>query len=232
MLGDGQALLDSTLGESASPRAVAAVESRRKRLFDVVAGAVLLVIATPIALAIAIAIRVSSPGPVLFRQERIGLNGARFTVLKFRTMRNGVSHQAHEEFVSAMIAATPRIAEEKAVYKLQNDPRTTRVGRWLRRTSLDEVPQLINVLAGEMSIVGPRPPLEYEVAKYEPWQIERLSVRPGITGLWQVSGRNRLSYRQMCEIDIRYARTWTFAGDVKIALRTPWAMWFDRGGLQ
>jgi lipopolysaccharide/colanic/teichoic acid biosynthesis glycosyltransferase len=135
-------------------------------------------------------------------------------------------------FVATMISSIPGIAEERAIYKLQDDPRVTRVGRLLRTTSLDEVPQLINVLMGDMSLVGPRPPLEYEVAKYEPWQVERLTVRPGITGLWQVSGRNRLTYREMCEIDIRYARSWTFAGDLKIALRTPWAMWVDRGGAE
>lgn len=204
--------------------------SRRKRALDVGFAGALLVLTSPVWLALTVAIRKTSRGPVLFRQQRVGLNGVPFTVLKFRSMQDGAPQEAHERFVTSMISALPAITAPDAIHKLQHDPRITRVGRWMRRTSLDELPQLINVLRGEMSLVGPRPPLAYEVAKYQPWQHERLSVRPGITGLWQVSGRNRLTYLEMCEIDVRYARTWSLLMDLRIILRTPWVMFFERGG--
>jgi len=204
--------------------------SRRKRATDLALASSLLVVTSPIWLALAVAIKATTRGPILFRQERIGLNGAPFTLLKFRSMRHGASEEVHERFVASMISALPAIAPPHSIHKLQNDLRVTRVGRWIRRLSLDELPQLINVLRGEMSLVGPRPPLAYEVAKYEPWQHERLAVRPGITGLWQVSGRNRLTYVEMCEIDVRYVRGWSLSTDMRILLRTPWAVLVERGG--
>jgi lipopolysaccharide/colanic/teichoic acid biosynthesis glycosyltransferase len=209
----------------------AAVASRRKRALDVLLACLILAIGSPVVLGIALAIRLTSPGPILFRQRRVGLDGAPFTVLKFRTMQDGASHEIHERFVSRMLSATPP-SLERGAYKLQRDPRVTAVGRWLRKTSLDELPQLVNVLKGEMSIVGPRPPLAYEVVKYEAWQRERLAVRPGLTGLWQVSGRNRLTYVEMCRVDVAYVRGWSFLQDLKIVARTPWVMFVNRGGAE
>jgi lipopolysaccharide/colanic/teichoic acid biosynthesis glycosyltransferase len=207
-----------------------AARSRRKRALDVALAGALLVLTSPVWLALAVAIRATTPGPILFRQQRIGLNGVPFTLLKFRSMRHGAPEEVHEQFVTSMISALPAIAPPHSIHKLQNDLRITPVGRWIRRLSLDELPQLINVLRGEMSLVGPRPPLAYEVAKYEPWQHGRLAVRPGITGLWQVSGRNRLTYFEMCEIDVRYVRGWSFSTDLRILMRTPWAVIVERGG--
>jgi lipopolysaccharide/colanic/teichoic acid biosynthesis glycosyltransferase len=161
----------------------------------------------------------------LFGQERIGVGGRRFRVLKFRTMYHGVPDTAHRELVSMMLRGEEANAVQigpdgEPAFKLTNDVRVTRVGRWLRRRSLDELPQLINVLRGEMSLVGPRPPLAYEFEQYEPWQFQRLQMRPGMTGLWQVSGRNRLSYRRMCELDLEYVRDWSLWLDIRILLRT------------
>lgn len=204
--------------------------SRSKRMLDVGLAGALLVVTSPVWLVLAVAVRATTPGPVLFRQQRIGLGGVPFTVLKFRTMEHGAPEGAHERFVTSMISALPAMTSTRAIHKMQDDLRITRVGRWIRRMSLDELPQMINVLRGEMSLVGPRPPLAYEVAKYEPWQYERLAVRPGITGLWQVSGRNRLTYFEMCEMDVLYVRSWSLWTDLRIILRTPWVMFFERGG--
>src|SRR5436309_4050331 len=184
-----------------------------KRMFDVVGSVLGLVVTAPLIVLIAAAIKLDSPGPVFFRQERIGTGGRRFRVWKFRTMRNGASDAAHRKLVQRMLegeeAATGHAGSDgRPVYKLVNDDRVTRVGLWLRRTSLDEVPQLFNVIRGQMSLVGPRPPLGYELDAYDHWQFDRLKVLPGITGLWQVSGRNLLTYRQMCELDLEYVRRW------------------------
>jgi lipopolysaccharide/colanic/teichoic acid biosynthesis glycosyltransferase len=225
--------LDYTVHPGISPSTLAvsrAAMARSKRVLDVALAGALLVLTSPVWLGLALAIGATTRGPILFRQQRIGLGGVPFTVLKFRTMHHRASEEAHERFVTSMISALPAMASPRAIHKLQDDLRITRVGRWIRRTSLDELPQLINVLRGEMSLVGPRPPLAYEVAKYKPWQYERLAVRPGITGLWQVSGRNRLTYFEMCEIDVLYVRSWSFWTDLRIILRTPWVMFFERGG--
>jgi lipopolysaccharide/colanic/teichoic acid biosynthesis glycosyltransferase len=204
-----------------------AAASRTKRLIDILGAGALLALTAPVWIVVAALIKVSSPGPVLFRQERIGLNGRPFTMLKFRSMRNGVSVDPHHSFVRAMIrppADGGASNGQGTVYKLASDARTTAVGRFLRRTSLDEVPQLINVLRGDMSLVGPRPPLRYEVEDYEPWQHERLTVRPGMTGAWQVADRYRMPYYEMCRIDIDYIRSWSVGRDASILLRTPGAM--------
>ena len=214
-------------------RPAAALVSRRKRAFDVLLSTVLLIVSAPLWLVMALAIKATSPGPVLFRQERAGVDGRTFTLYKFRTMQHGVGDDVHRRFVTDMIVtgvASTSVASYDGAFKLSRDARVTRVGAWLRRTSLDELPQLFNVLAGEMSLIGPRPPIPYEVERYEPWQHERLTVRPGITGLWQVSGRNRLSYVDMIHLDIAYARGWTFRRDLLIAIKTPWTMFIDRGG--
>jgi len=195
-----------------------------KRIVDVVGSVAGLLLASPVMAAIAAAVKLDSPGPVLFRQVRIGAGGRRFRVFKFRTMRHRASDEAHRAYVRRLLQedklAYGNGDSEDPVYKLVGDERVTRVGRWLRRTSLDELPQLVNVLLGDMSLVGPRPPLAYEVEAYEHWQYERLGVKPGITGLWQVSGRSRLTYRRMCELDAEYVRTWSVLLDLQIMLRT------------
>ncbi len=196
-----------------------------KRVLDLVGASLLLILTAPLMAIVAIAIKLDSAGPVFFGQERIGSGGRRFRVVKFRTMYDGVSDTAHRELVTKMLQgedgpAAQAGAAGEPVFKLVNDQRVTRVGRFLRRASLDELPQIFNVLRGEMSLVGPRPPLAYEFEQYEHWQLHRLQVRPGITGLWQVSGRNRLSYRQMCELDLTYIRAWSLWLDLQILLKT------------
>lgn len=196
-----------------------------KRVLDVLGASLLLILTAPLMALVALAIKLDSPGRVLFGQERVGSGGRRFRVMKFRTMYDGVPDTAHREFVTKMLqGGDGRGAhvrpEGEQVFKLVNDQRVTRVGRWLRRASLDELPQLLNVVRGEMSLVGPRPPLPYELEQYEHWQLHRLQMQPGITGLWQVSGRNRLTYRQMCEMDLAYIRDWSLWLDLWILFKT------------
>ena len=204
-----------------------------KRAVDVLGSLAAIALLSPAFLVIAAWIKADSPGPVFFRQERIGSGGRRFRVWKFRTMRYGASDAAHRELIHQLIRGEEDDAqpgpEGERVYKLTNDDRVTRVGRFLRRTSLDELPQLFNVLRGEMSLVGPRPPLAYELDIYDRWQFDRLEVRPGMTGLWQVSGRSRLSYRRMCELDVEYVRNWSLWLDLKILLKTIPVVLFNSG---
>ena len=200
-------------------KAPAVARSAAKRLLDLVLAMVLSVILLPPALLIAAAIRLTSPGPALFRQDRIGRGGRPFTMLKFRSMYTGCPDEPHREYVTGLVNGEREAAQEGA-YKLADDERVTAVGRWLRRTSLDELPQLINVLRGEMSLVGPRPPLPYEVEQYDSVQMRRLSAPPGITGLWQVSGRNQLSYRSMIQLDLEYIDRWSLLLDLGILART------------
>jgi len=205
-----------------------------KRAVDLVGATVLAVLTAPLMLVIAIAIKLDSAGSIFFRQDRIGTGGHRFRVFKFRTMVDGASDAAHRDLVKRMLAGDEEStatqgAGGRRVYKLLGDERVTRVGRLLRRTSLDELPQIFNVLIGQMSLVGPRPPLPYEIEAYAFWQFDRLRVRPGITGLWQVSGRNLLSYRQMCELDITYVQRWSLWLDLKILLRTIPVVLFNSG---
>lgn len=189
-----------------------------KRALDIVLSTLGLVITAPLAAMIAVAIKLDSRGPSLFVQKRIGRDGRAFRVFKFRTMVHGAPDQMHRDWVQQQVR--PGSATPRGSYKLGRDPRVTRVGRFLRRTSLDELPQLLNVLRGEMSLVGPRPPLAYEVEAYEPWQFERLRATPGITGLWQVSGRSRLPYHRMCELDVEYVKRWSIWLDLKILMKT------------
>lgn len=205
-----------------------------KRLVDLVGALTGLLLAGPVMLLAALAIKLDSRGPVFFRQERIGTGGRRFRVWKFRTMQTDASDTAHRELVTRMLVGqeigtghTNAVGEQ--VYKLVNDSRVTRVGGFLRRTSIDELPQLFNVLTGDMSLVGPRPPLTYEFEAYDHWQYDRLEVRPGMTGLWQVSGRNLLTYRQMCELDVQYVRCWSLYLDFKILLKTIPVVLFNSG---
>ncbi len=183
-----------------------------KRATDVIITGTALVLISPLWGLIALAIKLDSPGPILFRQERIGLRGKPFTVLKFRSMRVNAEEEL-EKLRARNEAAGP-------LFKMKDDPRRTRVGRFIRRTSLDELPQLINVWRGEMSIVGPRPGLASEVAQYQDWHRTRLNVLPGITGLWQVSGRSELTFDEMVMLDIYYAENWTLGMDLRIMLRT------------
>jgi len=191
------------------------------RILDVVLAAVMLVLLMPLMLVIAAAIRLDSAGPVLFRQRRIGRAQRPFTVTKFRTMRHGVSHKVHQDFVLGLIAGeTPAAPKDGPRFKLTSDPRVTRVGRFLRRSSLDELPQLWNVLRGQMSLVGPRPPIPYEVEHYPPHWFGRFAVKPGVTGLWQVNGRSEIPLEEMIELDLEYVRRRSLWLNVWILIRT------------
>ncbi len=192
-----------------------------KRAVDVLGASFLLtLLGLPMAV-ISVIVRMTSPGPVLFRQERVGMDGKRFELLKFRSMISGVSDQVHREFMFQMLANQVTTGSDAdTFFKLTDDPRITKIGRLLRRFSLDELPQLLNVLRGDMSLVGPRPALAYEVDLYEDWQMRRLDVLPGMTGLWQVSGRSRLSPADMLRLDVHYAETWSLFKDFLIILKT------------
>jgi exopolysaccharide biosynthesis polyprenyl glycosylphosphotransferase len=205
-----------------------------KRATDVLGSAMALVILSPIFLAIAAAIKLSSPGPVLFRQQRIGEHGVPFTFLKFRSMHARSDSRIHREFITGFIAGNISSSasgqNHDGVYKITEDSRVTPVGRFLRKTSLDELPQFLNVFRGEMSLVGPRPPIDYELDAYDIWHRRRvLEVRPGITGLWQVNGRSSLRFDDMVRLDLKYAEAWSLWLDFKILLQTPRAV-FSREG--
>jgi exopolysaccharide biosynthesis polyprenyl glycosylphosphotransferase len=194
-----------------------------KRCFDVVVSLPLLLLTSPVLLLAAFAVWMFDGRPLLFRQTRVGIHGKHFKLLKLRTMSCRSSDGPHREFVKGWILSNgngvkPRDGRE--VFKLQGDSRITPVGRWLRRFSIDELPQLINVLRGEMSLIGPRPALPYELELYQDWHRHRLDEPPGITGLWQVSGRNSLPFDQMVQLDIKYIEDWSFASDLRILLRT------------
>lgn len=193
-----------------------------KRALDLVGAVLMLVLLSPVMFICAVLIKLDSPGPVLFRQQRVGQGGRLFTCLKFRTMYVDADQSLHKQYVLALMAAEgdDSLRDEHGLYKLPNDPRVTRIGRWLRRTSLDELPQLWNVLRGEMSLVGPRPPIPYEVEQYKPEQLGRLTVKPGITGLWQVKGRNRTTFEQMVALDLEYVRRRGLMLDLWILLMT------------
>jgi exopolysaccharide biosynthesis polyprenyl glycosylphosphotransferase len=198
----------------------AAVALRVKRILDVVVAATLLTLLSPVLLIIAAVVKASSAGPVIFRQERVGQGGRLFTLHKFRTM-----------YAGAELPSRLRARNEMSgpVFKLRNDPRVTRVGRFLRGCSLDELPQLWDVLCGHMSLVGPRPPLPSEVEHYEPWHYDRLNVKPGMTGPWQVSGRNTLDFDEWMRLDVAYVQNWSLKEDFRILIRTIPAVLTRRG---
>jgi exopolysaccharide biosynthesis polyprenyl glycosylphosphotransferase len=183
-----------------------------KRAIDFTIALVGLIVSSPLMLLIALTIKLDSPGPVLFRQIRVGKGGRHFVLYKFRSMREGAETEQHK--------LTNLDEAEGPIFKIRHDPRCTKVGRFLRRTSLDELPQLYNVLRGEMSLVGPRPPIPAEVEHYEEWHKKRLEVSPGMTGLWQVSGRSELTFDEMVLLDIYYIENWSAALDTEIFLRT------------
>ena len=197
-----------------------------KRALDVAGSLWLLALFAPVVLVIVAVVKWTSPGPVLHRQVRIGRRNESFTMFKFRTMYVNAGHGIHQEYMTWFIKASgraPRTGTE--VFKLTADPRITPPGRFLRRTSLDELPQFWNVLRGDMSLVGPRPPLPFEVEQYQPWHRRRvLEAKPGITGTWQVKGRSRTTFDEMVRLDLRYARTHTLWTDIRILAATPLAM--------
>jgi exopolysaccharide biosynthesis polyprenyl glycosylphosphotransferase len=200
-----------------------------KRMIDVLGSAFLLLILSPLLAAIALAIKLTSKGPVIFRQERLGQFGSRFRCLKFRTMYVNNDPKIHQEYVQRFIAGQAdgenKESGQPAVYKIKNDSRVTTVGRLLRKMSLDELPQFWNVLTGQMSLVGPRPSLAYEFEIYDIWHRRRvLEVKPGVTGLWQVSGRSRTCFDDMVRLDLRYTQSWSLWLDLKILLATPGAV--------
>ncbi|MDQ1446020.1 MAG: hypothetical protein QOI20_2484 [Acidimicrobiaceae bacterium] len=193
---------------------------RISRFLDLAVGLVAVTATAPVMAVAAIAVKLTSPGPILFRQDRLGMDGRPFRLLKFRTMQHGADTKLHLDYVSALITGSEVRQGEEQLFKLVADPRVTKVGRVLRRYSIDELPQLFNVLRGDMSLVGPRPPLAAEVALYESWHRRRLDVRPGLTGLWQVSGRSRMSFDDMVRLDLQYIENWSPLEDCRILLRT------------
>ncbi|HEV2114927.1 MAG TPA: sugar transferase [Terriglobales bacterium] len=205
------------------------LETALKRALDFGISLLALLLLSPLLALLALAVKCSSRGPALFRQARLGLYAKPFTFLKFRSMYAGNNAGMHEAYVAKLIAGEPA-AKRNGIYKMTDDPRVTTLGRILRRTSLDELPQLWNVLRGEMSLVGPRPPLGYEFRRYAPWHRRRvLEVKPGITGLWQVQGRSGISFDEMVRLDLRYARRWSLWLDLKILWQTPAAMLSGKG---
>ncbi len=200
-----------------------------KRLVDVAGSAAGLIVLSPLLLTVAVLVRVTSRGPALFRQQRLGRDEVPFTLYKFRTMRVGCSDDVHREYVARLLRSESAPAGDASIYKLQDDDRVTPVGRWLRRTSIDELPQLINVLRGDMSLVGPRPVIPYEAELFAERHRARFRVRPGLTGLWQVSGRNHLTMLDALDLDVEYVRRRGPLLDLAILARTLPAL--RRGGV-
>lgn len=199
-------------------------QGRLKRALDILLAGLALLAVSPLFLLFALLIKRSSPGPVFFVQERLGRDGRPFKFYKFRSMVHNSDDAIHRQFAAMFIAgdesgcAASNSGEK--VFKLKRDPRITPIGAFLRRTSLDELPQLINIVKGEMSLVGPRPPIAYEIENYQPWHMERLKAVPGLTGLWQVSGRSSVSFDDMVRLDIRYINEWSFRRDLAIIAKT------------
>lgn len=193
-----------------------------KRLLDIIGSLVGLFVLSPVLLVIGLAIRLDSPGPALFRQTRVGLDGRHFTMLKFRTMRVGGDDSIHRDYIADLVRgeADSRMNEQGEPVFLLDDPRITRLGDWLRKRSLDELPNLMNVLKGDMSLVGPRPPIPYEVELYDDRARRRISVKPGMTGLAQVNGRGSLTFWEIVELDLKYIDNWSLMLDLKILLET------------
>jgi len=206
-----------------------------KRMIDIVGSIIALVAICPAFLIIAALIKLTSAGPVFFCQKRLGQYGKPFTFLKFRSMYANNDPKIHQEYVKNLIttsdsASACASAQKDRIFKIQDDPRVTPVGRWLRKTSLDELPQFINVLRGEMSLVGPRPPIPYEFESYEIWHRRRVvDMKPGITGIWQVAGRSRTTFNEMVRLDIYYLANWSIWLDLKLLCLTPWVVFTSKG---
>jgi exopolysaccharide biosynthesis polyprenyl glycosylphosphotransferase len=223
----GESALYEGLFQEKAPTQISKI---MKRSMDVMGSLMALILGAPLFLMIATAVKLTSRGPVLFRQERIGQYGRKFKFLKFRSMYVASDESVHRDYVRSFIANDGASQNGSGVYKIVADKRVTRVGRFLRQTSLDELPQFINVLIGEMSLVGPRPPVAYEVECYRIWHRARLlSAKPGITGLWQVNGRSRVQFDDMVRMDLRYANSWSIWLDLRILLQTPRAVFSGNG---
>lgn len=196
-----------------------------KRAMDIVGSAIGLIVLSPLLFIVSVFIKVVSPGPVLFRQVRIGCGGVPFEIYKFRTMHHQADHSVHERYLSHLIKSSEKNdACGDPMQKLTQDQRIIKYGRFLRAFGIDELPQLFNVFLGQMSLIGPRPAIPYEVDRYKLWFRGRFDVLPGLTGLWQVSGKNRLGFNQMMRLDIQYARNRCFLLDMKILFKTPFAV--------
>ncbi len=211
-------------------------EAYLKRVMDVIGSIAGILLFSPIMILTGIAIKINSPGPTIFKQTRLGMKGVPFSFYKFRSMYRNVNDQIHRDYVTHLIQGNLdqiNQGDQKApLYKMKSDPRVTWVGKIIRKTSIDELPQFFNVFKGEMSLVGPRPPIHYEVEKYEPWQLRRiLEVKPGMTGLWQVDGRSRTSFDHMVRLDLKYAQNWSFWLDLKILIKTVRAVIRPEGAL-
>ena len=194
-----------------------------KRSLDLCIAFFLLILCFPLMIVIALTIKLTSKGPVFFKQERVGIGGRAFTFVKFRSMRHKADDAIHKQYMQRLIhgqADSQSNNPDQPMFKLKDDPRITEVGHFLRKTSLDEIPQLFNVIGGAMSLVGPRPPIPYEVNAYKSWHMHRLSVKPGITGLWQVSGRSTTTFDQMVKLDLEYIDNRSLLLDLKILART------------
>lgn len=207
-----------------------------KRTIDIIGAGIGLIFFSPVMFAAAVAIKLTSRGPVIFKQERVGLCGKKFTFFKFRSMYVDNDPVTHEKYVEQFITGGKSVitdkglAEDDGVYKIKDDPRVTPVGKFLRKSSLDELPQFFNVLKGDMSLVGPRPPVPYEYERYDNWHKRRiLEVKPGITGLWQVKGRSSTTFDEMVRLDLRYIKEWSLWLDFKILLQTPRAVFSGKG---
>jgi lipopolysaccharide/colanic/teichoic acid biosynthesis glycosyltransferase len=202
-----------------------------RRIFDVAFAGALILLLGPILIGVAVAVRLDSHGPAFFRQRRVGHREKEFTLFKFRSMRVDADPRGHREYVTALIKgedSRPAGGREN-LYKLAVDNRITPVGRWIRRWSLDELPQLFNVVRGDMTLVGPRPAIPYEVSEYPAWYRERFSVKPGLTGYWQVSGRSERTYEEMVRLDIEYVQRRSIGLDLTILLKTPWVVLSRKG---
>jgi lipopolysaccharide/colanic/teichoic acid biosynthesis glycosyltransferase len=207
------------------------VAAALRRAFDLLVGVALIIVLSPILIGVTLAVRLDSRGPAFFRQRRVGLEEREFTLFKFRSMRVDADPRGHRDYVTALIKgedAAPDGGREN-LYKLAVDDRITTVGRWIRRWSLDELPQLFNVVRGEMTLVGPRPAIPYEVREYPSWYRARFAVRPGLTGYWQVSGRSERTYEEMVRLDIEYAERRSIGLDLLILLKTPWVVLSRKG---
>jgi lipopolysaccharide/colanic/teichoic acid biosynthesis glycosyltransferase len=201
-----------------------------KRAMDIGGSLVAIVLSAPIFAVVALLIKLTSDGPILFCQKRVGQYGREFKFLKFRTMYVDNDPLIHQEYVSKLISGRGDSQQKNGMYKLANDPRITPLGRFLRKSSIDELPQLLNVLAGQMSLIGPRPPLPYEYGQYQAWHRRRVTeLKPGMTGLWQVHGRSRTTFDEMVRMDLKYAQTISLWLDIKLLLQTPRAVFSGRG---
>ncbi len=208
-----------------------AVELFLKRTLDLAGSITGLVVLSPLFLLLAAMVKADSPGPALFSQKRIGRSQKEFTFYKFRSMYANCDERLHHDYMAKLIGSGSQesLKGKDGCFKLEEDPRVTRIGRFLRKSSLDELPQLVNVLKGDMSLVGPRPAISYEVEMYEPWHMARLMVKPGITGLWQVSGRSAKDFQEMVELDLEYIDSWSVWLDLKIIMKT-FVVVFSRQG--